>query len=506
MKKLATTAVITTVLLFSCQSTGKAPESLSDSTVTAIEKESEASDSEKPADSQTDSDTDTDSQTDSDTDTDSELAAEPVEELFVTEHYIPEEEKISDEEIEKDLSVAAALAEEKTETVEKSEEVKTEDVDSEKSSSEEVKTEVKTETKTDTGSSKEVKTASQTDVKKSETISNKSTSPVKKEETKTQNKNESVVKESTSSLDMQKEAAQASDEINARKESEKAPEPSRKIAISNNQFLDINYPGTGWVYLGEVERENLLVFHGRKINDDTTTFTLRSRKSGTAILHFYKNDNLSGKYIDDYIEVSVNTESATDNIHVTSPEYSKIVPPKPQKPEPKAEESSQNEKEIPDKNKTEYTYEEPVQAPKKQDADLNIHTIIQNSKNNDAENESTEVTQINRDTVSSVKSIEENTSAEYTGDLLEQAQKAYDDKQYSKALGLVQAFLADTSDRFDEGLYLEGQILEANSEVQNIKEAIKDYNTLVKNWPSSRLWKKAKERSIYLQRFYIDIR
>ena len=137
---------------------------------------------------------------------------------------------------------------------------------------------------------------------------------------------------------------------------------------------------------------------------------------------------------------------------------------------------------------------------------MNIHTIIQNSKNNDAENESTEVTQINRDTASSIKSIEENTSAEYTGDLLEQAQKAYDDKQYSKALGLVQAFLADTSDRFDEGLYLEGQILEANSEVQNIKEAIKDYNTLVKNWPSSRLWKKAKERSIYLQRFYIDIR
>lgn len=500
MKKLATTAVITTVLLFSCQSTGKEPESLSDSTVTAIEKESEASDSEQPADSQTDSDTDTDS----------ELAAEPVEELIVTKNYIPEEEKISDEEIKKDLSVAAALPEEKTETVEKSEEAKSEDVDSEKSSSEEVKTEVKSETKTktktDTVSSKEVKTASKTDVKKSETFSNKSDSPVKKEETKTQNKNESVVKESTSSLDMQKEATQASDEINARKESEKAPEPSRTIAISNNQFLDINYPGTGWVYLGEVERENLLIFHGRKINDDTTTFTLRSRKSGTAILHFYKNDNLSGKYIDDYIEVSINTESATDNNHVTSPEYSKIVPPKPKKPEPKAEESSQNEKEIPDINKTEYTYAEPVQAPKKQDADLNIHTIIQNSKNNDADNESTEVTQINRDTASSVKSTEENTSAEYTGDLLEQAQKAYDDKQYSKALGLVQAFLADASDRFDEGLYLEGQILETNSEVQNIKEAIKDYNTLVKNWPSSRLWKKAKERSIYLQRFYIDIR
>ncbi len=53
---------------------------------------------------------------------------------------------------------------------------------------------------------------------------------------------------------------------------------------------------------------------------------------------------------------------------------------------------------------------------------------------------------------------------------------------------------------------LEGLILEAKSEVRNIKSAIGAYDTLIKNWPQSDYWRKANERSIYLKRFYIDIR
>ena len=91
-------------------------------------------------------------------------------------------------------------------------------------------------------------------------------------------------------------------------------------------------------------------------------------------------------------------------------------------------------------------------------------------------------------------------------DLLEAAQKAYNEKRFPDALSLVKKFLQDTSDRFDEGIFLEAQILEANSSVQNIKEAIKDYDTVIRNWPQSKCWKKSNERSIYLKRFYIDIR
>ena len=53
---------------------------------------------------------------------------------------------------------------------------------------------------------------------------------------------------------------------------------------------------------------------------------------------------------------------------------------------------------------------------------------------------------------------------------------------------------------------LEGLILEAKSSARNIKSAIGAYDTLIKNWPQSPYWRRANERSIYLKRFYIDIR
>lgn len=89
---------------------------------------------------------------------------------------------------------------------------------------------------------------------------------------------------------------------------------------------------------------------------------------------------------------------------------------------------------------------------------------------------------------------------------MERAQKAYDEKRYAEALDLVQQFFDTASEDFDAGLYLEGLILEAKSEVRNIKSAIGAYDTLIKNWPQSNYWRKANERSIYLKRFYIDIR
>ena len=109
-------------------------------------------------------------------------------------------------------------------------------------------------------------------------------------------------------------------------------------------------------------------------------------------------------------------------------------------------------------------------------------------------------------TDSAISEKQEEAAAETQTDLLELAQKAYNEKRYEDALKLVKDFFAEATSRIDEGLYLEGQILEADSAVQDIKQSIGAYDTVVNNWPQSRLWKKARERSIYLKRFYIDIR
>ena len=286
---------------------------------------------------------------------------------------------------------------------------------------------------------------------------------------------------------------------------ESIPDCSRSVTIKNNQYLDINYPGTGWVYLGEYDRQNLLVFFSRKITDSNTTFTLMSRKSGTAILHFYKNDALSGKYIDDYIQVQVEQDSATDNNHITAPEYSKTIPLKPQKtyteeltdiqiqsPEP-ASENTPEKNQYETENEQLLIPEDNIQTNIKNTA-LPLNTTVAETENKTSEIKDTNPATQKQD-ISTV-----------SGNLLELAKNAYSQEQYEQALQFVNDFLDNASEKIDEGIFLKAQILEARSSIQNIKEAVSNYDKVVSDFPQSSFWNKSKERSLYLKRFYIDIR
>lgn len=332
-------------------------------------------------------------------------------------------------------------------------------------------------------------------------------------------KPEIIQEEKQTSFDLQEDASKASEQINEQQKKEEIIIPSRNIKIKNNQFVEINYPGTGWIYLGETERQNNLLFFGRKIQNDNTTFTLKSKKSGTAILHFYKNDSLSGKYIDDYIEVQIENESATDNTPVVSPEYAKIIPPKPIKTVQKTDEELQ--KNIsPNEEETKmqyYSTPEPVEKKPLPKEDFDIQTIIKNADNSENYQQKNSLNTNSSNTEQNIKDLNsiqnESTSLSQPqitynslDELFDKAQKAFDEKKYEEALLLVRLFLEESSSRIDEALFLEAQILETKSSVQNIKEAINDYDIIISDWPQSDFWSKAKKRSTYLKRFYIDIR
>lgn len=330
---------------------------------------------------------------------------------------------------------------------------------------------------------------------------------------------EIIQEEKQTSFDLQENASKASEQINEQQKKEEIIIPSRNIKIKNNQFVEINYPGTGWIYLGETERQNNLLFFGRKIQNDNTTFTLKSKKSGTSILHFYKNDSLSGKYIDDYIEVQIENEAATDNTPVVSPEYAKIIPPKPIKTVQKTDEElpkniSPNEEET----KTQY-YSTPEPEEKKSlpKEEFDIQTIIKNTDNSENYQQKNSLNTNSTNSEQNIKDLNsiqnESTSLSQPqitynslDELFDKAQKAFDEKKYEEALLLVRLFLEESSSRIDEALFLEAQILETKSSVQNIKEAINDYDIIISDWPQSDFWSKAKKRSTYLKRFYIDIR
>ena len=113
--------------------------------------------------------------------------------------------------------------------------------------------------------------------------------------------------------------------------------PSRSVSMKNYQYLDIVYPGNGWIYLGESDNSKNFIFYGRKLGGKDTSFTLRSKNPGRFILHFYKNDALTGNFIDDYLEVIVDDEKSSSNEHILCPMYKEIVPPKYEKNQVKDE-------------------------------------------------------------------------------------------------------------------------------------------------------------------------
>lgn len=307
------------------------------------------------------------------------------------------------------------------------------------------------------------------------------------------------------------------------------PNPSRSITIQKNQLIDILYPGKGWIYQGNIDAEGNLdsrnknfIFGGRKLGGSDTAFTLRSRVSGTYLLHFFKNDVLTGNYIDDYLEVIVQDKNTNSTDHIKVPDYAEVVPPKAvitaekikeekqlQKLEKEAEiKKSEEKKEVPSQNKKkESTSAEKNTSPEK---DSSINTIIQTTesapsplspviKSNEVKKAPEKAEETTTENKNSLQNMNED-------QLLTAAQKYYDEKDYPEAFNAITKFFDKATKRLDEGLYLQGRILEEKSPVQNIKDAIESYDLVVNNYPSSALWDKANKRSIFLKRFYINIR
>ena len=339
------------------------------------------------------------------------------------------------------------------------------------------------------------------------------------------------------------------------------PVPSRTMNAKKNQLIEVQYPGRGWIYQGNIDgegnvdaRQKNFVFGGRKLGADNQIFSVRARNPGKYLLHFYKNDALMGTYIDDYLGVNVENEESPLASVIRAPDYAKAVPPAvkitaenannakdkaeavPDTAEsPKAESLSANETNTETENTPteqkpqelirtalQNTTVEPKQTVISEPDNISQNRNLEssdgygrsyyiNSENSALTNEenSTEA-ETPDDNSSSVTEIpqtgsvsEEEQAAE---ELLALAKNQYESKEYEKALETLKRFFANAVLKIDEGLFLQGNILESKSNVRNIKNAIDSYDLIVRDYPASPLWDKANKRSIYLKRFYINIR
>ena len=301
--------------------------------------------------------------------------------------------------------------------------------------------------------------------------------------------------------------------------------------VAKNQYLDVVYPGGGWIYLGETDGTKRLSFFGKKLGETDTTFTLRAKNAGKAVLHFYKNDILTGDAIDDWLEVIVEDKTGSAAERITAPSYADIVPPRPAHSDSEAPEENKridfSESEGNDTDRFSETAGDGAQrfsgmtesgAPVSgRTTDSESGAASESESGASGAREMKQASADENDSASSQSTQKQTGSASATAlsaddyvldesGLLEKAKSAYDKKNYARALALLDLFFARATSRLDEGLYLKGQALEAKSDLQNIKGAIGAYDELLQKWPESKQWQSARKRSIYLKRMYVDIR
>lgn len=337
--------------------------------------------------------------------------------------------------------------------------------------------------------------------------------------------------------DFSEEEIGMTDEVEVEEVFEEEIIPSRAMELLRNQYVDVIYPGSGWVYLGETDDTEVFKYVGRKTDSSHTIFTLKSTRSGSAVLHFYKNDILTGNYIDDYLEVNVDEERTFDTTHVEAPSYEELVPERLLSP---AEKNEQDEEEdssylLQDQTQTSPSLTKAASSSAKassssapassakqtasaqkaesSEGQTNIQKTDYGSSSNARKTASTaskEVSEnaakINSEPKPSTPQASEKYEDLTADELLSKAKKAYNAKKYSETLDYLDSFFDKAVTHVDEGLYLKGQTLETKSEVRNIKAALEAYEDLVKKFPQSNLWSKSNDRITYLKRFYFNIR
>ena len=282
-------------------------------------------------------------------------------------------------------------------------------------------------------------------------------------------------------------------------------EVSRKVSMKIQEYVDITYPGNGWVYMGLTDGSKDMSYFGRKLGTKDTKFTLQAKATGTKYVHFYRIDALTNEYIDDYIEIEVSDEKGSNKTHIQAPEYKTPLPKKAKelyKSEKTAEEIN-----TPSPEAASNASPAPVSTPAPASSESG-KSEIQNTSNDPSPSAAPEDSKTTEE--SAIESPEKSETTEKSEkdikSLLKEAEVLYNNKEYSSADKKIKLFLEYAVTDRDAGLFLQGQILEAKSEIQDIKSAIEAYKTLTKNYPASPYWEKASKQIIYLNRFYLEIR
>lgn len=236
-------------------------------------------------------------------------------------------------------------------------------------------------------------------------------------------------------------------------------EASRSVSLKRGQLLEVSYPGSGWVYLGDHLAQNALVYQSRKLDQNNTIFTFKAVKETSSLLLFSRFDSLADVYQEDALSAKV-TESIKE-----APGTVKAPPYRTALAEEKSSKTERNS--LVQEPSTTIFFDEPELS-----------------------------STIKRDETSLITPTSQ----------LEDAKKALADNNIDLALSKLDRYFAESTVNLDEAWFIRAQAYEANSALRDIKKALDSYKTIVSAYPESNRWQESNERITYINRLYFRIR
>lgn len=354
--------------------------------------------------------------------------------------------------------------------------------------------------------------AAHTETAKAHTESPKST-PKKPKRTEPQISKEALLKElySDSAKNNGSRSAQSTPEEHGffsefpstEPDSSKEPVISRTVKLYTGQRLRLDYPGEGWVYLGESTAQKGIKYQQRKLQNGITVFNFNTENKGSYLLNFSRFDAFSDNFIADSVLVEVEDSIQKLNNVVKAPDFKGTLtgadsiaaePAVPQNSrmtvnpnlENKKAETAANEKT--ETVKTAEAVNTEAEIPKK--------TVGKSPVISDSPDVLIAMETETKETKPQEPSAEES---------LESIRKSIASGNASEALNNLNSFFQNYSVRADEAWFLRGQAYELNGKEKNIKLALDAYQTVVKAYPDSARWDEADARIRYIKKFYVNI-
>jgi len=304
---------------------------------------------------------------------------------------------------------------------------------------------------------------------------------------------------------------------------------SRTVRALVGQFIEIPFRGSGWVYLGEFGSRRGVSYDSRRMDEEGMTFIFRAEAEGTYSLRFNRHDFIRDFILNDYVKVIVeqlppSTGSSWSNPQI-GPDRVYAVPRWPLETDPEGR-SAQGQ--TPGDNSASGAAQSGVTQPATA-GNAQSGTGAAGAAQSDpaaaasaqsgtgaatpgaAANAAAPGTSAGM-ALDTAQSMTEPGGAaiaeviEAPVDWLKKAREEYNAGRIKGALDALDQFMILFPAGSDEAFWLYGQSLEANNEAtRDIKLSLDYYRRLTREFPQSNRYDEARQRIVYLERFYFNI-